>query len=200
MIRTINNGKIFESNFKKSIPDDVYFYRYKDGTANWGDGSYTRFQASNKCDCELFYNGSLYNFELKSHKKKSIPLNCFRQNQIEELNYASKFGIYCGFVVEFSDLKKYYYLSVQKYLEFKKNNERLSIPISYFETETIEIRHKIKRIHPVLDIYSLLKDVKMWYNNLGDVDIPNYNKFTKIKKTFKSFFYIIELTIFCIVV
>ena len=38
----MNAGKSFEQDFIKSVPDTIYHYRFKDGTAAWGEGEGTR--------------------------------------------------------------------------------------------------------------------------------------------------------------
>ena len=35
----MNAGKVFENDLIKSVPDNIYHYRFKDGTAAWGEGS-----------------------------------------------------------------------------------------------------------------------------------------------------------------
>lgn len=69
-----NQGKIFEQDFRSSLPLDnpnLFFYRFKDGTANWGDRNNpnVRFQQKNVCDCMIFYKGYLFLIELKRHAR-----------------------------------------------------------------------------------------------------------------------------------
>jgi len=86
----MNNGKRFELEIKNSIPSSVYYYRFRDGTANFsGDKNQNvRFQATNMCDCLLYDSKHLYFLELKTHKGKSLPLSAIRENQIEQLDKA----------------------------------------------------------------------------------------------------------------
>ena len=44
-----NEGKKFEEDFKKSVPKNLFYYRFIDGTSAW-DGGNARFQAKNICD------------------------------------------------------------------------------------------------------------------------------------------------------
>ena len=43
----MNSGKRFENNFKNSVPENVFYYRFRDGTSSWSkeENSLTRFQA-----------------------------------------------------------------------------------------------------------------------------------------------------------
>ena len=59
----MSSGKKFETNFKNSVPDNIFYYRFRDGTSSWGNKAcegcpknkqLTRFQSKNICDCEMF--------------------------------------------------------------------------------------------------------------------------------------------------
>ena len=49
-----NEGKLFEDDFKSSVPDTCWFYRFKDNAASFAEGSKTRFTSHNICDFEVF--------------------------------------------------------------------------------------------------------------------------------------------------
>ncbi|MDD4111342.1 MAG: hypothetical protein PHS54_07405, partial [Clostridia bacterium] len=109
----MNNGKIFEQEIKASVPTDMFYYRFKDGTASWGKSDNTRFQAHNICDCMLFDGQMLYLLELKSHKGKSIPKSCIRPTQMIELLQADCFdNVDAGFLFNFRDVGRTFYMSV----------------------------------------------------------------------------------------
>lgn len=133
-----NSGKIFEEDFKNSVPNDWFFYRFKDGTGSWGGNSKVRFQTSNICDLMIF-NGDLYLLELKSHKGKSLPLSCIRQNQVDGLLEAGSKGVKSYFIVNFSDLNRTFKIHVSWINDFIIEETRKSIPISYFEALGVEI-------------------------------------------------------------
>lgn len=127
-----NVGKTFEDNFRKSVPSDAWYYRFKDGTANWSGGFNTnvRFQASNIADNLIYYNGKLFINELKHHYGKSIPLSCIEGNkgkekQIKEMLEARVFhNVKSTIIVFFSDVEECYALDIIKYEEFKRQNYR----------------------------------------------------------------------------
>ena len=87
-------------------------------------------------------NGSnnLLILEYKSHKGKSLPLDCIRENQLREMLEASeKSGVIPMLIVFFSDVEKCFSLNIKHVEEFLRNNERKSIPIDYFEENGVEI-------------------------------------------------------------
>ena len=107
----MKKGQNFENNFKNSIDKNdssIFFYRFKDGTANWGpkdNKDKIRFQAHNISDYMIFYRHKLFILELKSHKGKSLPLNCIRNSQYEEMFNASfKDSVYPMLIIFFSDI------------------------------------------------------------------------------------------------
>ena len=100
----MNQGKLFENQFKKSVSklDGVWLYRFNDGTGSWDSGQKTRFQTSNVCDFGMFCRRTLFLLELKSHNGKSLPYSAIRENQIVGLKDSSNYeGIVAGVVVVF---------------------------------------------------------------------------------------------------
>lgn len=154
-----NLGKKFEENWRKSIPEteDIYYYRLKDGTANWsgGDNINVRFQANNIADAFMFHNSKIQNYgdlsvllilELKHHHGKSLPLNCIRNNQLQEMLKAStKKNVVPLLIAFFSDVERCFSLDIRYVQKFIEENDRKSIPISYFEEKGVEIEvYKLK--------------------------------------------------------
>lgn len=159
----MNLGKKFEQNWRKSIPDrkNIYYYRLKDGTANWAGGNNynVRFQASNIADAFLFYDNYLLILELKHHKGKSLPLNCIRANQVKEMTEASKkLGVIPFLIVFFSDIERCFALRINTFNDFVENSDRKSIPLSFFEEKAIEIGVKKLKTNYKFDINSFLEE------------------------------------------
>ena len=141
-----NLGKEFEQAFRKSIPtnDNIYYYRLKDSNNNWNRSENIRFAQNNIADAIMFYNGSFFSYlfilEFKSHKGKSLPLTCIRDNQLREMTEASKkIGVRPILIVFFSDIEKCYALDIDDVNNFIKFCDRKSIPIEYFENNAKEI-------------------------------------------------------------
>lgn len=157
----MNSGKIFETNFRKSIGNNIFFYRFRDGTSSWGDSDITRFQQTNMCDCELFDGDRLYLLELKSVIGKSLPFSNIKDHQIKELQKASEYrNIVAGFIIEFSSLKRCFYISANDMCSYINNSDRKSIPLSYLEENGLEIEVKELRINIRLNIDKFIKEVK----------------------------------------
>lgn len=142
-----NLGKQFEQNFRLSIPqtDKIYYYRLKDSASSYyGGNQQLRFSQNNIADAFLFHcdNGSnnLLILEYKSHKGKSLPLSCIRENQLREMLEAKdKAGVIPMLVVFFSDEEKCYSLDIKFVEHFLRSSDRKSIPISYFQENGVEI-------------------------------------------------------------
>ncbi len=156
----MKSGKRFENNFKKSVPSNIFFYRFKDGTASWDKGSLTRFQQKNICDCMLFDGSRLYLFELKSIKGKSIPFSNIRENQLKELSKAQKFkNIIAGIVIEFNELDRAFFMCISDITDFMRIGSRKSIPIEYCVEKGIEIEITKKRVNDSFNVRKLLNEI-----------------------------------------
>ena len=146
----MNSGKQFEADFKASVPSNVYFLRLKDGTAAWDsstDKSNIRFQAQNPFDCILF-DGRMILLELKSHKGKSIPFSCIRENQLKELSIADNFsGIIPGIVFNFRDISKTYFVPIRHVYYYTTHADRKSIPLDWVQENGTEIKAELKKVH-----------------------------------------------------
>lgn len=161
-----NSGKIFESNFRLSVPKYAFYYRFKDSASSYyGGNQYLRFSNSNIADNLIFYDGKLYLNELKSHTGKSIPLDCIegkknnKKEQIRQLTEADEFdNVYSYIIVYFSDIKRCFALSISYYNFFKLDcPDKKSIPIQYFIENGIEIPVTLIRTNFRLDLLPLLK-------------------------------------------
>lgn len=159
----MNSGKRFEENFKKSIPDDVFYYRLRDGTSAWDsqEKTKTRFQAKNICDCLLFDGKSLFLLELKAHKGKSLPLSAIRENQIKGLLETSKYdNIIAGLVVNFTDIQETYFMPINLAYKWFYNGLRKSIPINEFRENCIPIIAYKKRTNYYYLVGEFINSIK----------------------------------------
>jgi len=156
----MNSGKRLESNFKKSIPDDIFFYRFKDGSSAWGGNDKVRFQSSNICDCLIFNGSKLYLLELKSTKGKSLPFTNIRENQLKELSKASLYkNIVAGIVIEFNELDRAFFMYISDVTDFMRIGSRKSIPIDYCADKGIEIEITKKKVNNSFNIKRLLEEI-----------------------------------------
>lgn len=146
-----NMGKVFEKEFKDSVPDNVYLERYKDDTSGF-------YGVSNPADFRLYVFPVLILLELKTHKGKSLPLAKIRENQLKGMLKAVEHcGVYGGYLVNFRDLEETYFLSVGFVEKFYYSGERKSIPVEFFREHGIRISSEKKRTLYRYDLSSVLK-------------------------------------------
>lgn len=165
-----NKGKVFEQDWKNSIPNDIYYFRLKDTPSSFGqNNSVVRFTLSSPFDCFVFYKDALFPMELKSTKDKSLsiqrskeePSKDIKYHQIIGLQEASKFdGIYPGFVFNFRESETYW-ISIENFMKFLSNSTKKSIN----EKEVVDfggimIKRTLKKVHYSYDIYDLLLKIK----------------------------------------
>lgn len=160
-----NLGKMFEENFRKSVPEEVFFYRFRDsGSSFYGGNTHLRFSSSNIADNMLFFNGCLLLNELKSHKGKSIPINCIvgnktKEKQIRDMLEANRYhNVFCNLIVFFSDVERCFVINIEEFDNFRKNDERKSIPITFFEENGVEIDVEKKRTNYTYNINKWLNE------------------------------------------
>lgn len=100
----MNTGKQFEADFKNSVPENCWYYRFRDGTATFYGGQAqdgVRFQQTNIADC-IIVRRALHLFELKSVQGMRLPFDNIvgkydtakgryrRQKQLEDMRDASE--------------------------------------------------------------------------------------------------------------
>lgn len=161
-----NIGKSFENWWRASVPDNMFYYRFRDSGGAWGGNEKMRFTPSNIADNLIFYNGGLFLNELKTHKGKSIPIerimgNKTKEKQIDDLYKANQFhNVFANIIVFFSDVERCFVLDIEDFLFFMQDNDRKSIPLEYFETLGKEIRVEKKRSTYRFKIMDWLGDYK----------------------------------------
>ena len=156
----MNSGKKFETNFKNSVPDNIFYYRFRDGTSSWNGGQEnTRFQQRNICDCMMYDGQYLYLLELKSHKGASLPLSAIRENQVKDLMAANEHAnVVAGLVVNFAEKESVYFMPIELAEKWYKNGVRKSIPISEFKEKCIEIQGRKLKTNYRYDIQEFIKE------------------------------------------
>jgi recombination protein U len=157
----MNAGKQFEADFKKSVPNDIFYLRLKDG-GGWSNAENTRFTASNEADCILYDTNNMFLLELKSHAGKSLPLSCIREKQIVSLADAEKKGVVAGIIVNMRDCEETYFLWGMQLREFMSVSDRKSIPIDYLRTNGTLIESVKKKVHFTYDILKFVNEFVKW--------------------------------------
>lgn len=159
----MNSGKIFERNFKASIPSDVFYYRLRDSTASFyggGDGSNIRFQAQNMCDNILFGNRTLFLCELKSHNGKSVPFNCVRQNQIDQLTASAKFPfIIPVLVIFFPDVERCFAVHINDWNNLVDASTKKSANVAEIAQAGFEVGVTKLKVNFKYDVAKMMNDL-----------------------------------------
>ena len=114
------------------------------------------FETQSTLDYNGVYKGRYIEFDAKETKSKtSFPLANIHNHQIKHIeNIINNNGI-CFLIIRFVLLDKVFLLFGSDLLEFIKNENRKSIPISYFENKckTIELKYS-----PRLDYIKIIKE------------------------------------------
>ena len=148
-----NEGKKFETDIKKSIPDTCWFYRLRDNASAFAGGENTRFTSSNICDYLLLDDKTrtLFLVECKSTKGTSIPLSMIRDSQIDGLKEASKHQLVAGLLVNYrNENNDTFFILIDEYLDLieslgKKSfnvKDLIDIGATRIESEKKRTRYK----------------------------------------------------------
>lgn len=152
---TANPGKKFETDFKKSVPIDVFAYRIKTRT--------TAYKGDNEVADFLVFDGeSLFLFELKTTKEKRLPFVMIRPNQLIGIRDALKFkGVYGGIVLQFREPYSHWFVPIHVIEEYIERGAK-SIPIAdcIERDDIIAIPFTKKKVTCVLDVLHLLEKIK----------------------------------------
>ena len=167
-----NCGKVFEQELKDSLKVYIaerkyYYYRFNDGTASFGGTSEdVRFQQSNICDCEVFNTESrtLYFLELKTHKGASIPFSAILgANKVSGLKKLRKManantynGIVAGYLINFREHEKAYFVNAEEVEIFILADERKSIPLEWCKQYGQDVPMRKLRTNYRLDVENLI--------------------------------------------
>ncbi len=104
-----------------------------------------RFKIPSTTDYNGVYKGRYIDFEAKETRSKtSFPLSNIHQHQIDHLGSIVNHGGIAFIIVRFIFFNETYYLSAEDLFSFLDNNDRKSIPYSYFK----------ERGHLILDKYN----------------------------------------------
>ena len=171
-----NEGKKFEEDFKKSVPEDFYFYRLRDSGSSFNPTQETglRFSWQNDYDCFIFYKDSFFPIELKSTQGTSMSIQFTKEekgkmiklSQINGLMKAQKHeGVYAGFLLNFRKTEHTYWLSIKDfYLFYKFTNKKSINEKDIQENNGILIPQVKKRVRYTYDVKRMIEMIKGKYN------------------------------------
>lgn len=151
-----NEGKRFEEDISKSVPNDWFCYRLKDSSGSWSNNDKSRFTPKNSCDYFIF-NSSLYAVECKSVQGKSIPYSNFRDKQIEDLvNFCNYEYVYGVFFINFRKVNETYMIYATVLKLIMDNSDRKSISIDQCREHGRLIPQQLKRTRYRYDLSVLI--------------------------------------------
>lgn len=118
------------------------------------------FEAKSTLDYNGIYKGNYIEFDAKEvNSKTSFPLSNIHPHQLEHIKKILSHGGICFLIVRFIPINKTFLLYGQDLLNFIKDNDRKSIPLSYFidNCSIIELKY-----NPRLDYIKVLKERLKW--------------------------------------
>lgn len=129
-----NIGKIFEQNWKNSVPDNVLYYRPPDSAQSFGTNQNLRFSSKSPCDCFMFTGDFLYALELKSVGTKSMSFEreksdkgIIHKHQIDNLQKFSTYkNVVSGFIFDFRMSDKTYFYTIGNFISMISNLDKKS--------------------------------------------------------------------------
>lgn len=115
------------------------------------------FRTPSTTDYNGIYKGKYIDFEAKETKSKtSFPLSNIHNHQINHLEKIVKHGGIGFIIVRFVSLDKTYLLLEKDLISFIKNDNKKSIPLSYFQEKGYIIKEKYT---PRLDYLSIIDSI-----------------------------------------
>jgi recombination protein U len=148
-----SEGKRFEEDFSKSIPEGIYFERRKD------DGFGYR-GVNNGYDFMIYVYPNLFFFELKSVAGASIPFSILKDHQIRFLQGVQYFrGMYGGFLFNYRGRGKTFYLTGEQVGKYIKEADRKSFPLEWSEKNGLLVPCRKLRTRFRYDVTKLLNEL-----------------------------------------
>ncbi len=169
-----NVGKKFEQDFVKSVPVGIGVLRLPDAAQSFSGNNSLRFSWRNPFDF-LFWNPhslTLYALELKTVKGKSISFERTKEEN-REIHYHQIYGLekfqsigecVCGFIIEFRELEKTIFISIDEFFKIMNNIEKKSFNFGDLESlgiNYITIPQQIKKTHYRYDVNSFLEETAL---------------------------------------
>ena len=135
----MNTGKIFERNFKASVPREFYFLRLNDPAVGFTGGN-SAFAPSNPFDCLIYTGRNLHCLELKSKngaltywredfetdgKKHTFEI---KKHQLNGLAKAAGFpNVFAGLVMNFRNKDETWYVPIADFLSYTAELPKKSV-------------------------------------------------------------------------
>lgn len=166
----MNQGKIFENDFRKSAPGWLLVYRLPDAAQSFGRSNNLRFSRKNPFDFLLWdsIGRNLFAIELKTVSGKSISFERSK-DESKEIHYHQIAGLdewsrykntFCGFIIEFRAIEKTIFLRIEDFLKLISIITKKSFTIQDLEEHNISylvVPQSKLRTHYKYDVDFLIK-------------------------------------------
>ena len=115
------------------------------------------FTVPSTTDYNGIYKGKYIDFEAKETKSKTtFTLFNIHPHQIEHLKNIARHGGIAFLIIRFTELNETYYLGIKELVEFLKNEERKSLPLSFFHEKAILIKDSF---NPRIDYLKIIDQI-----------------------------------------
>lgn len=116
-------GKVFEENWKKSVPENIWIYRPPDAAQSFNKSSNLRFSQKSPCDYMMYNGYNLFCLELKTVSGKSISFERTKKDkgeihyhQIEYLKRCIQYSnIISGLIIDFRGTDNTWFLHIKEW-------------------------------------------------------------------------------------
>ena len=155
------------------MPDGVYFQRLIDPAASFGGSNITRFSPHQPYDYYAFISPIFFAMELKStansltywredyekpNKKSHFEI---KKCQIEGLTKAATYpGVIAGFYINFRNINKTYFLSIQDFHRLTDNMDKKSINYKDVEKYGMLIEQKLMKTNYKYNLQKFFDDIR----------------------------------------
>ncbi len=166
----MNEGKIFEQQFKASIPKDVFYFRIKDSPPDFNnDNPNIRYTPKNDYDAIVYKEPIMMPLELKSTSGTSFSFTgktpMIKEHQIKALTQAAEYsGVVPGFIFNMRKYPNTYFLHINDFNRFLNETNKKSINkqdiIDYGAVEIIGVIKKVKYKYDVGEFIEKMKSDK----------------------------------------
>ena len=172
-----NVGKVFEEDFKDSVPENCYLKRLNDPPHSFTQREDTKYSKKNPYDFLMFCGdfGMLFCLELKTTSGKSISYDdiksdenknrMIKKHQILGLTNVSKYkNVIAGFLLNFRDEKndteRLYFIDINDFNAMVRKLDKHSCSeVDLILNHAKKVSGVKKRIHFSWDIDSLIKEL-----------------------------------------
>lgn len=160
-----NEGKKFEDDIRKSVPDACWIYRLRDNASSFSGGNNTRFTSSNICDYIMMDDNTrtLYLLELKSTKSTSMPFGMIHRNQIDGLLEAGRHMLIPGIIANFrNEHNDTFFIPIGSFFKMAETIGKKSFNVKDLESiHAVRIYSKKKRTRYKYDIEKFIQEVRI---------------------------------------